>query len=117
MKTYVWSVLLYGCECWTLNKEIVKKLEAVEMWFIRRMMRISWTEKRSNESVLKDANLGRSLIKTIRQRQLDFLGHICRQKGLEHLAITGKIEGKRSRGRQRTTFIDRQSQFMGDAEW
>ena len=76
------------------------------MWFIRRMMRISWTEKRSNESVLKDANLGRSLIKTIRQRQLQFFGHICRHKGLEHLAITGKIEGKCSRGRQRITFIE-----------
>ncbi|GFO14566.1 RNA-directed DNA polymerase from mobile element jockey [Plakobranchus ocellatus] len=44
-KTYVWSVLLYGSECWTINKETEKKLEAVEMWFIRRMMRIAWTEK------------------------------------------------------------------------
>ncbi|GFO34977.1 endonuclease-reverse transcriptase [Plakobranchus ocellatus] len=70
------------------------------------MMRISWTEKKSNELVLKEANLGRSLIKTIRQRQLQFLGHICRHKGLEHLAITGKIEGKSSRGRQKITFIE-----------
>ena len=101
MKTYVWSVLLYGYECWTINKEMERKLAAVEMWFIRRMMRISWTEKKSDESVLKDANLERSLIKTIRKRQLTFLGHICRHKGLEHLSITGKIEGKRSRGRQR----------------
>ncbi|GFN91410.1 endonuclease-reverse transcriptase [Plakobranchus ocellatus] len=76
------------------------------MWLIRRMMRISWTEKRSNELVLKEANLERSLIKTIRQRQLEFLGHINRHKGLEPLAITGKIEGKRSRGRQRITFIE-----------
>ena len=106
MKTYVWAVLLYGCECWTMNSEIVKKLEAVEMWFIRRMMRISWTERRSNESVLKDANLERTLIRTIRERQLKFLGHVIRNKGLEHLAITGKIKGKRSRGRQRLTFIN-----------
>ncbi|GFO30623.1 endonuclease-reverse transcriptase [Plakobranchus ocellatus] len=76
------------------------------MWFITRMMRISRTEKKSNELVLKEANLERSLIKTIRQRQLQFLGHICRHKGLEHLAITGKIEGKRSRGRQRITLIE-----------
>ncbi|GFO43692.1 collectin-11 [Plakobranchus ocellatus] len=61
--------------------------------------------KKSNESVLKEANLERALIKPIRQRQLQFLGHICRHKCLEHLAITGKIEGKRSRGRQRITFI------------
>ena len=75
------------------------------MWFIRRMMRISWTEKRSNESILKEINTERSLIKTIRKRQLEFLGHIYRDKGLEHLALTGKIEGKRSRGRQRITFV------------
>ena len=105
LKTYVWSVLLYGCECWTINTEIEKKLEAAEMWFIRRVMRISWTEKKSNESVLKEANLERSLIKTLRQRQLQFLGHICRHKGYEHLAITGKIDGKRDRGRQRITFM------------
>ncbi|GFN93549.1 endonuclease-reverse transcriptase [Plakobranchus ocellatus] len=77
------------------------------MWFIGRMMRISWTEKRSNELWLKEANLERSLIKTIRQRQLQFLGYICRLKGLEHLAITGKIEGKRRKGRQRITFIEK----------
>ncbi|GFO12192.1 endonuclease-reverse transcriptase [Plakobranchus ocellatus] len=76
------------------------------MWFIRRMMRISWTEKKSKELVLKEANLERSRIKTIRQRQLQFLGHICRHKELKHLAINGKIEGKRSRGRQRITFIE-----------
>ncbi|GFO18970.1 eukaryotic translation initiation factor 3 subunit f [Plakobranchus ocellatus] len=71
-------------------------------------MRISWTEKKSNELVLKEANLEQSLIKTIRQRQLQFLGHICPHKGLEHLdvAITGKIEGKRSRGRQKIAFIE-----------
>ena len=105
LKTYVWSILLYGCECWTINKEIEKKLEAAEMWFIRRMMRISWTEKRSNESILKEINTERSLIKTIRKWQLEFLGHIYRDKGLQHLALTGKIEGKRSRGRQRITFV------------
>ncbi|GFN93687.1 endonuclease-reverse transcriptase [Plakobranchus ocellatus] len=70
------------------------------------MMRISWTEKKSNELVLKEANLERSLIKSIRQRQLQFLAHISRHKGLEHLAITRKIEGKRSTGRQSITFIE-----------
>ncbi|GFO48225.1 endonuclease-reverse transcriptase [Plakobranchus ocellatus] len=68
-------------------------------------MWISWTEKKSNELVLKEANLERSLIKNIRQRQLQLYGHICRHKSLEHLAITGKIEGKHSRGGQRITFI------------
>ncbi|GFO14087.1 endonuclease-reverse transcriptase [Plakobranchus ocellatus] len=70
------------------------------------MMRISWTEKKSNDLVLKDSNHDRSLIKTIRQKQRQFLGQICQPKGLEHLAITEKIEGKRSRGRQRITSIE-----------
>ncbi|GFO28957.1 endonuclease-reverse transcriptase [Plakobranchus ocellatus] len=68
------------------------------MWFIRRM-RISWTERKSNKQVLKEAYLERSLIKTIRQRQLRFLSHICRHKSLEHSAITEKIEDKRSRAK------------------
>ncbi|GFN88321.1 eukaryotic translation initiation factor 3 subunit f [Plakobranchus ocellatus] len=76
------------------------------MWFIRRMMKDIMDRKKSNESFLKEANLERSLIKTIRQRQVQFLGHICRHKGLKQLAITGKIEGKRSRGRRRITFIE-----------
>ena len=76
------------------------------MWFFRRMLRISWTEKRSNESILEETNQERSLINTIRKRQLIFLGHICRHRGLEFLSLTGKIEGKRSRGRQRITFLE-----------
>ena len=82
------------------------------MWFYRRMLRISWKEKRTNESILEETNQERSLIKTIRKRQLKFLGHICRHKGLEFLSLTGKIEGTRSRGRQRITFLDSLSSFV-----
>ena len=106
LKAYVWSVLLYGCECWNISTVLRKKLEATEMWFLRRMLRISWEEKRTNESVLEEAGVERSLMKTIRKRQLQFLGHINRHKELEHLALTGKIEGTRSRGRQRVTYLD-----------
>ena len=56
LKAYVWSVLIYGCESWTLNKDTEKGLEAVEMWFLRRMMRISWTERKTNEEVMKQAS-------------------------------------------------------------
>ena len=112
LKTYVWSILLYGCETWTITAETKKNLEAAEMWFYRRMLRISWKEKRTNESILEETNQERSLIKTIRKRQLKFLGHICRHKGLEFLSLTGKIEGTRSRGRQRITFLDSLSSFV-----
>ena len=75
------------------------------MWFLRRMLRISWKEKKSNETVLQQSGIRRSLIKTIRRRQLEFLGHINRGRGLEHLALTGRINGTRDRGCQRLTYL------------
>ena len=67
LRTYVWSILLYGCESWTITNSITKKLEATEMWFFRRILKISWTEKKSNQEVLEMANKERSLMKTIRK--------------------------------------------------
>ena len=69
-------------------------------------MRISWTEKRSNQEVLEMANTQRSLMNTVRTRQMKFIGHVYRNEGLEHLGMTGKIEGRRSRGRQRGTYVE-----------
>ena len=76
------------------------------MWFIVRMLRISWTEKKPNVNVLREGNVQRSRLKTIRKRQMDFLGNVCRRRGLEFLPLTGKVEGKRDRGKQRITFLD-----------
>ena len=76
------------------------------MWFFRRILKISWTEKKSNQEVLKMAGKERSLIKTIRKRQMKFMGHIYRGGGMEHLSLTGKIEGKRGRGRQREMYVN-----------
>ena len=106
LKTYVWSTLTYGCECWTITSDIEKKIEAAEMWFIRRMLKISWTEKKPNVNILREGNVQRSLLKTIRKRQMEFLGHVCRRRGLELLSLTRKVEGKRDRGKQRITFLD-----------
>ena len=75
------------------------------MWFLRRMMRISWTEKKSNEEVLLRAGTSRELIKTIRKRQLKFLGHTMR-RSIEKLALCGKINGKRDRERKRLTYLE-----------
>ena len=90
----------------SITSDIEKKIEAAEMWFIRRMLRISWTEKKTNVNVLREGNVQRSLLKTIRKRQMEFLGHVCRRRGLEFLSLTGKVEGKRDRGKQRITFLD-----------
>ena len=74
LKTYIWSILLCGCEYWTLTKDLERRLEAAEMWYIRRIMRISWTEKKSNEEVMKMAGYKRSLLKTIKKDNYNFLG-------------------------------------------
>ena len=73
---------------------------------LRRMLRIAWTDKVSNEEVLQRANTSRNLLKVIVNRQMRFVGHIVRKSQLEAIAMTGMIEGKRVRGRQRKTFID-----------
>ena len=86
LKTYVWSTLTYGCECWTITSDIEKKIEAAEI------DELPWAEKKTNE-------MQRSLLKTIRKRQMGFLGHVCRRRGLEFLSLTGKVEGN-------LTFLD-----------
>ena len=111
LKAYVWSVLLYGCECWTVSNSMRKKLEAAEMWFLRRLMRISWTERKTNEEVLQLAGTKRSLMKAIRKRQLRFVGHINRKNELEKVVLCGKIAGRRDRGRQRISYIDSLNTF------
>ena len=106
LRAYIWSVLLYGFESWTLKKDTERRLEAAEMWFIRRILRVSWTERKTNIEVMKEAGYKRSLMKTIRKRQMEFLGHIRRTDGIEKLMLSGKIEGKKSRGRQRIKYLD-----------
>ncbi|GFO17397.1 hypothetical protein PoB_004390200 [Plakobranchus ocellatus] len=95
----------------TISKQIQNKLEATEMWFLRRMLRIPWTAKKTNERVLNEANKRRSLVRTIRKRQATFLGHMMRK--LEHLVTTGKFGGKRSRGRQREKIMDGLATWLG----
>ena len=106
IKAYIWSTLLYGCETWTINKEMEKRLEAFEMWCWRRMLRISWTERRTNDSVLEEIRKPRELMKIIRTRQLNFLGHVMRREAMENISLTGRISGSRGRGRPRTKYMD-----------
>ena len=80
---YVDPILRYGCEAWTIFKELQKKLEVTEMWFIWRILRISWTAKKSNETVLKEADITSSLLKRIRTRQATFFGHVVRREKLD----------------------------------
>ncbi|GFO43085.1 endonuclease-reverse transcriptase [Plakobranchus ocellatus] len=113
LQCYIEPVLMYGCEAWAISKQIEDKLEATEMWFLRRMLRIPWTAKKTNERVLNEDNKRRSLVRTIRKRQATFLGHLMRREKMEHLVTTGKLEGKRSRGRQREKITDGLATWLG----
>lgn len=68
LKCYVWSILLYGSECWTINKEMGKRLEATEMWFLRRMLSVPWTARENSETMLRRMKWKRCLMNTIRYR-------------------------------------------------
>ena len=106
VKAYAWSTFLYGCEAWNISKAMEKRIEALEMWFYRRMLKVSWVDRVSNEIVLQRVGAGRELLKCIRKRQLRFLGHVMREEQLESVCLTGKIEGRRGRGRPRIKFVD-----------
>jgi hypothetical protein len=112
LNTYVYSILLYASECWTLSADMTKRLEAVEMWFYRRILRISYTKHITNEEVLNRMATTRNLIITVRRRQMSFFGHVMRNKEIENFSISGKIEGKRCRGRQRITYTKSLSECM-----
>ena len=114
LKTYVWSTLTYGSESWTLSRELINRLNAAEMWFYRRMLRIRWTDRITNEEVLRRIGMQRTLVKDIRRRQMNFLGHILRKEKIEHLCLTGKIEGRRARGRQRKKYLDSILEEIGE---
>ena len=101
VKSLVFSIFLYGAETWTIRKAEKNKIDAFEMWCWRRMLRISWTEHRTNISILEELNVSQRLSSVCLQRTLQFFGHIIRRPNgsLERLIVTGDIEGVRSRGR------------------
>ncbi|KAI5721659.1 hypothetical protein M8J77_023562 [Diaphorina citri] len=109
LKTYVFSILTYGCESWTLNERQEKKITAFELWCYRRILKISWRDRITNIEVLRRMNLPSvELLTTIKQRKTRYAGHIIRGSSGTLLAkiIEGKVEGTRDRGRQRRKWID-----------
>ncbi|GFR58388.1 endonuclease-reverse transcriptase [Elysia marginata] len=113
LECYIEPILMYGSEAWIITNKFKKKLEAVEIWFLRRMLKIPWTAKKTNERVLQEAQSKRSLLDKIRKRQATFFGHIMRQEKLENLIITGMITGRRCRGRQREKLTDGIAKWLG----
>ena len=107
LRCYIWSTQLYGCETWTLSKGMMKNLEAAEDWFLRRMLRIPWTDKVSTCEVLRTAGVGKELMQDMIRRQMAFLGHVIRKDELEKVVLTGYL------GKQRETFLTCHSKHKG----
>src|SRR6476619_3550882 len=105
-KTLVWPVVLYGCETWTMRKEEINRLNVFEMWVWRRMVKVSWMDKRTNEQVPSSMNEKRSLIKTICERKKNWIGHVVKEEGQRTLVQEVKMEGKIPRGKPRMGMID-----------
>ena len=112
VKTIVWPVALYGCETWTLRKEEIDRLNALEMWIWRRMERVSWKDHTTNEMILGAVGEKRCLVETILKRKKGWIGHVLRGGGLLRDVIEGRMEGKRTRGRPRMGMID---ELKGDS--
>lgn len=115
IKSYVWSVLLYGVESWTLKVNTMTKLEAFEMWLYRRMLKIPWTARKTNEEILRMVQRDRELLTTIKRKKAAYLGHVIRNERyhLIRLIIEGKIEGKRGIGRRRMSWLRNIRQWTG----
>lgn len=108
LRCYVFSVLLYGAETWTLTETTMKKLEAFEMWTYRRILRISWVDHVTNVEVLLRMNKTTEIIKTIKIRKLQYFGHIMRNEqryGVLQRILQGKVLGKRGPGRRRISWL------------
>ena len=115
LKCLIWPVLLYGSEAWTLRKAEKTKIEAAEMWLYRRLLRISWTERRTNESVLNQLGTNRKMLSEINKRRLKYIGHATRNKNTNLMSsvLYGKLEAKRKQGRPPITYQDNIKEITG----
>ena len=95
----VFPVVMYGCESWTIKKAECQRIDAFELWYWRRLLRVPWTAGRSNQSILKEINPEYSLEGLMLKLKLQYFGHLMgRTNSLEKTLMLGKIEGRRRRG-------------------
>ena len=107
VKAMVFPVVMYGCESWTVKKAERHRIDAFELWCWRRLLRVPWTARRSNQSLLKEINPGISLEGMMLKLKLQYFGHVMgRVDSLEKTLMLGGIEGSRRRGRQRMRWLD-----------
>ena len=102
VKAMVFPVVMYGCDSWTIKKAECWKIDAFELWCWRSLLRVPWTTRRSNQSILKEISPGCSLEGRMLKLKFQYFGHLMRRAdSLEKTLMLGKIEGRRRRGRQR----------------
>ena len=107
VKAMVFPVVMYGCESWTVKKTEHRKIDAFELWCWRRLLRVPWLARRSNQSILKEISLGCSLERLMLELKLQYFGHLMqRVDSLEKILMLGRIGGRRRRGRQRMRCLD-----------
>ena len=107
VKAMVFQVVVYGCESWKTKKSVHQRTDTSEVWCWRRLLRVPWTARRSNESILKETNPEYSLEVLMLKLKLQYFGHLIRRADLlKKTLMLGKIEGKRRRGQQRMRWLD-----------
>ena len=114
VKAMVFPVVMYGCENWTVKKAEHRKIDVFELWCWRRLLRVPWTAKRSNQSILKEISPGCSLEGLGLKLKLQYFGHLMRRvDSLEKTLMLGGVGGRRRRGRQRMRWLDGITDSMG----
>ena len=107
LKATVFPVVMYGCESWTVKKAECRRIDAFELWFWRRLLRVPWTARRSNQSILKEISPGISLEGVMLKLKLQYFGHLMRRvDSLEKTLMLGGIGGRRRRGRPGMRWLD-----------
>ena len=103
----VFSVVMYGCESWPIKKAEHRRIDAFELWCWRRLLRVPWTARRSNQSILKEISPEYSSERLMLKLKLQYFGHLMqRTDSLEKTLMLGKIEGRRRKGQQRMRWLD-----------
>ena len=113
VKTMVFPVVMYGCESWTVKKAEHRRTDAFELWCLRRLLRVPWTARRSNQSILKEISPGCSLKGLMLKLKLQYFGHLMRRfDSFEKTLMLGGIGGRRRRGQHRTRWLDGNTDLM-----
>ena len=114
LKAMVFPVVMYGCESWTVKKTEHRRIDVFELWCCRRLLRVPWTAKRSNQSILREISPGCSLEGLMLKLKLQYFGHPMRRvDSVEKILMLGGIGGRRRRGRERMRRLDGITDSMG----